>query len=883
MIRRLGDSIRRLVGRRRFEREMAEELGAHLDHRIDDLVRGGYSRAEATRRARAEFGSIEGTKEAARAAVGVRWVDEVSGDLRYTIRTLRRSPGYALVAIATLALGIGANTAIFSVVDGVLLKSLPYPEPDRLVHLASDYTLSSLWTYRSDAVSYVSVAGYRSIGAVNLFAAERPERIQGRLVSSEFFSTLGVDAALGRTFRSGEDGPGAAPVAVISDALWRRRFGADPAILGQGILVEGTPREVVGVMPARFAFPAVGTEIWLPVVLDPKLHASVWGDPSTTLIGRLRAGVTVAQADAEHRALLPRIRDAFPWRMPDNYGQSPDNHVRPLDQVITAGVERRLTLLLAAVGLVLLVACVNVANLNLSRLAGRDREIAIRQAIGGTRLRVARQLVVEQLTVAAFGGAIGAGLAVVGTPLLIRWLPSDTPRLDQVAVDVGVLGFTALASVLAAVLTAVAPLLRIPGAARVDALLVGGKETRSAPSRGRMSAILVVTEVALAVVLVVGAAILLRSLRALLQVDPGVRTERIVTARVSPNPVWCKDQAGPCTCQPTGTCQAFFPTALDQLAAIPGVTAAAFANYLPLDGGQYQFPMDIEDHPVPAGQSAHLLGSHVVSGGYFAVMGIPILEGRPFASEDRADREPVAIVSRALAERYWRGRSALGKHVKPVWMPKPATIVGVVADVRYDRLEREHPSFDFYFPMAQWGEGQMTAVLRSALPAATLEPLLRSAIAAVDRTAPVSRVRAMDEVVRASTASPRTTTGLIGLFAAVAVLLGSIGIYGVLSYGVTQRRREIGIRMAVGARPNLVRAMIVGRAARLLGAGVVVGLTVAWLAASVLEGFVFGIGVRDPLSYAAVPILFAGIGLLASYLPARRATKVSPIEVLRAD
>lgn len=591
----------------------------------------------------------------------------------------------------------------------------------------------------------------------------------------------------------------------------------------------------------------------------------------------------MARADAEHRALITRVRDAFPWRMPDSFGQVATNHVRPLSQVMSAGVERRLTLLLVAVGLVLLVACVNVANLNLTRLAGREREIAVRQAIGGTRWRVARQLVVEQLVVAGAGGALGAGLALVGTPLLIRWLPPDTPRLDQVAVDLGVLGFTAVASLAAGLLASVGPLLRLPKAARAEVLVAGAKGASASLSHGRLSALLVATEVALAVVLVVGAGILLRSLEQLLSVDPGVRSERIVTARVSPNPVWCKDQAGPCTCDPGGSCQAFFPAVEERLAALPGVSRVAFANNLPLDGGQYQFPMEIEDHPVAPGQPAHLLGTHVVSAGYFEVMGIPIEQGRAFTPDDRIDHEPVVVVSRALANRFWPGVVPLGKHIKPVWMPKLAAVVGVAADVRYDGLSQESPNLDFYMPMTQWGQGEMIAVARSVLPASALEPLVRSAVAAVDRTAPVSRVRDMDEVVRASTASPRTTAELIGLFAAVALILGSIGVYGVLSYGVTQRRREIGIRMAVGAEPNDVRRLVMGRAGRLVGAGVAAGMVTAWLGASVLRGFAFGVGVRDPVTYAVVPVLFAAVGLFASYLPAHRATRVSPTEVMRAE
>ncbi len=884
MIHRLRDSLRVLFGRDRFERDMDAELRAHLEHQVDDLLRQGVSRPEALRRARAAFGAIEGTKEAARAARGVRWADELRGDLRYALRTLSKSPGYAAVAVATLALGIGANTAIFSVVDGVLLKPLPFPESGRLVQINFGYPLGALWTYRSAATSYQGVAAYDYAGELNLFVSGEAERIKGRPVSAEFFSVLGVSALRGRTFQSGEDGPGAAPVAVISEALWRRRFGADPGVVGRSIQIDGTPRQVVGVVPRSFAFPAVGTDVWVPIKLDPKLVASVWGARDATYIGRLKPSITLAGADAEHRALIPRIRDAFPFKMPVNYGNSADNHVRPLGEAIGEGVKGRLALLLAAVGLVLLVACVNVANLNLTRLAGREREIAVRQALGGSRLRVARQLVVEQLVVAGIGGLLGVAVATITTPALVRSLPPDTPRLDQVAVDPRVLLFSGFAIVIAALLASLGPLVRLPHTGKAEVLVAGARGSSAGPRRARLTALLVGTEVTLSVVLAIGAIILVRSLGRLLAVDPGVAVERLTTARVTPNPVWCKDQAGPCTCDSAnGRCLAFFPALEEHLAAIPGVRGAAMGTTIPLDNGQFTFPMDIQDNPVPPGQPAHMLGTHTVSPGYFAVLGIPLLAGRTFTPSDRTDAEPVVIVSRALADKYWPGGSAVGKHLKPVWIPKWATIVGVVEDARYEGLSVERPSEDFYMPMAQWGVGSVTVVLKSDLSAEVLERVLRKEVAIVDPTATVTQVRSMGEVVTASAASPRTTATLIGLFAAMALVLGAIGVYGVLSYGVTQRRREIGIRMAIGAAPSAVKRMVLREGARLVVGGVAAGLLVAWLAASVLKGFVFGVGVRDPLTYAAVPLLFAAVGIAASYFPARRATRVSPTEVMRDE
>ena len=882
MIHRIRDSLRVLLGRRRFEREMDAELRSHIELAADDLMSRGVPREEALRRARAAFGALDGAKDAARQARGVRWADELGGDLRYAFRTLWKSPGYAAVAIATLALGIGANTAIFSVVDGVLLKPLPFPESHRLVHVTRDYPMGALWTYRTAATSYTNVAVYLYDGELNLFADGTAERIQGRTVSSEFFAVLGISPLMGRGFREGEDAPGAAPVAVISEGLWRRRFGADGRILERTIHVDGTARQVVGVLPASFGFPKAGTDLWIPIKLDPKLHGSVWGAGGTTFIGRLKPGVTLAQADAEHRALITRVRDAYPWRMPDNFGQREENHSRSLEEVIGQGVRGRLLLLLGAVGVLLLIACVNVTNLNLTRLAGRERELAVRQALGGSRLRVARQLLVEQLVLATLGGGLGLLVALIGTPLLLRFLPPDTPRLDQVAIDLRVLGFTALAILVASLLASLGPLVRLPRTGRAEVLGAGNRGSSAGPRRARLAALLVSTEVALSVVLVIGAAILLRSLGSLLRVDPGVVVERLTTARVTPDPVWCKDQAGPCTCPPGGECKGFFPTLEERLAALPGVRGVALTTMVPLDGGWTGYAMDIEDHPVEPGKPAHILGMHAISPGYFGVLGIPVLAGRPFNAADRTPGEPVVIVNKTLADRRWPGGKAVGKKLKPVWMPDWATIVGVVADVRYEGLSQP-PTEEFYLPMAQWGVGSVVAVLQTDLPASSLELVLRREVASVDPTATVKDVRSMNDVVLASAASPRTTTTLIGLFAAMALLLGAIGVYGVLSYGVTQRRREIGIRMAIGAAPGAVKGMVLRQGAGLFAGGVIAGLGAAWLAASVLEGFVYGVSVRDPFTYLMVPLLFAGVGFVASYLPARRATRVSPTEVMREE
>ena len=869
---RLRDSLRTLLFRRRFEREMVDELQFHLEEAEADLIRRGVAPAEARRRARAGFGAIDGVKDEARDARGVQWLDELRGDLRAAVRTLRRSPGYAIVAIVTLGLGIGANTTIFSVIDGVLLSPLPFPDSDRLVRITAAYPNGALPIYRRDAVSYQGVGAYAYQAEVNLLIGDEPERVSGRAVSPGLFQVLGVAPIHGRTFRAGEDEPAAAPVALVSEGLWRRRLGADPAAIGRTIVIDGVPRELVGVLPGQFSFPTPGTEVWIPILLDPGNPSALWFSSFSTFVGRLRDGVSIAAADGEHQALIPRIRGAFPWRMPDTWGTSGDNHVRPLGAAMGAALQGRLFLLFGAVGLVLLVACVNVANLNLTRLAGRGREIAIRQAIGGTRFRVARQLLVEQLVIAGLGGAAGVGLAALGTPLLVRWLPTDTPRLDQVGLDGRVLAFTAAAALLAALLAATAPVLRIRRVKRVEVADLTGR--RAGPARQRLAGSLVVAEVALAVLLVTGAGLTLRSLAALLSIDPGIRTEQVVTARVTPNPARCSTEVE--------SCHLFYASLLDRIRGVPGVRDAAAGTTVPLDGRAAGFAMAVEDHPVQPGGDAWMLDGHVISPAFLGILGIRVEEGRAFTAQDRLEGAPVALVSRSTADRFWPGQSALGKTIKPVWRQPWITIVGVVSDVRFGRLD-EPPRLDFYLPVSQWPAGSMTLLLRSDRPPASMEPALREALAAVDPTAPLSRIGSMDRIVKDSVASPRTTATLLALFAAVGLVLGGIGIYGVLSYRIAHRRREIGIRMAVGADPRAVRHLVVGQAARLIGGGVLIGLAGAWTGAELLRSFVSGIDVRDPTTFALVPLVFALVGLGAAYLPARRATRVSPTETLKAE
>jgi predicted permease len=878
MIAGLGRVLRSLLGRRRFEHDMSDELRFHLESQAARLESQGLSPEAAMRRARAQFGSVEGAKEAARESTGLRLFDELRGDVRYALRGLRRSPAYAAVAVVTLALGIGANTMIFSVIDGVLLRPLPFPESGRLVQVAV-YPNGAFPLYQQSSL-YAAVGAYSYQGELNLLSDGVPERVSGRLVSAGFFGVLGVEAQAGRTFRAGEDQTGADPVAMISDGLWRRRFGADPDVIGRMVAVDGISHEIVGVVPRGFNFPTEGTEIWVPITYHFSQPIPLWNSAST-IIGRLKPSVSIAAADAEHRGLIDRVREGYPWPMPKAYGQGEENHVRPIAQVMTAGVRARLFLLLGAVGLVLLIACANVANLNLTRMAGREREVSVRQALGGTRGRIARQLLVEQLLLAGVGAVAGVGIALVGTPLLVRWLPAGTPRLETVTIDGRVLAFTAAASILAAVLAALGPILRVPmGAPGSAALRDGGRGASHGTGRSRLSGALVITEVAVAVALVVGAGLVLRSLAAMLAVDSGLDVRRLVSARVTIDPPECLELDATAV----APCRAFYQRLEEALGAMPGVRRFALSNQLPLEDRGGDIPVDIEDHPRPPSEPAHLLVRHVVTPEYFDMLGFTKEEGRLLTPADRRGAPAVAVASRLLADRYWPGQSAVGKRFRPVWW-KPdewITVVGVVADVRH-RGAWDQPGLVFYAPLSQAPQAGSYALVETSLALPAFESGFRALVRSVDPRVPVSRVQAMPDVAAASVAAPRVTAVLLGGFALLALVLGAVGVYGVLSYGVSQRRREIGIRMAIGAEPGAVRMMVLRRAGALVAGGLGLGLAAAWLGASAMRGFVYGVSTRDPLTYAAAIGLFGVVGLAAAYLPARRATRVEVLGVLKEE
>ncbi len=799
-------------------------------------------------------------------------MDSLLQDLRYATRTLLKSPGFTIVAVLTLALGIGANSAIFSVVNAVLLRPLPYAEPDRLVAASPGLMLGEYLLARTEPQSFQQVALYRPDVGLNLSHGGNPERLTGAYASTNLFATLGVQPLLGRTPVPGEDQPGQAQVVVLSHGLWQQRFGADPGVIGREIRIDGEPRVVIGVMRPGFHFPSAGTQLWIPFVLDPGAVVALWGGGGGQVVARLKPGVTHAQAQAEMRALGPRFREANRLWTPDEDYRS-DTQVVPLREHMVGDVRTRLLVVLGAVGCVLLIACANVTNLLLARASARQREVALRTALGAGRGRLVRQLLTESVLLAAVSGVVGLLLAYWGVNLLVASLPADTPRLAEIGINGWVLAFTLGISLLTGLIFGLFPALRASRPDLQASLKASGRAAGIGSRERRLSSVLVASEVALAVVLVIGAGLLVRSFWELLQVDPGFRAGNAVSARITPPDVRYGDAAQQ---------RSFYRELLQRVEALPGVRSAEAVNELPLVGGVASFAFEVEGVPYVTG-AAPTAGDRKVTPGYVRAMAIPLLQGRALTEADREGAPEVALVNQTMAREFWPGESPVGKRFKPVWWrDKWLTVVGVVGDVKHDGLASEARP-EIYRPFVQEPTSAMTLVVHTTSSPRALATNLRAAVAAVDPEVPISDIRTADQLISASVAIPRFTMLLLAGFAAVALLLGAVGIYGVISYAVSRRTQEIGVRMALGARAGDVLGMVVRQGVGVALIGTVIGLVAAFAATRVLASLLFGVSTTDPLIFAAVPLLLVGVALLASYLPARRAARVDPMIALRAE
>jgi putative ABC transport system permease protein len=880
--------LRSLLRRAGVEEELSDELLFHFEKQIEENRARGMAPEEARYVALREIGGVEQIKEECRDMRRLNHIEAFLQDVRYGLRQLRRTPGFTAVAILTLALGIGANTAIFSLVNGIMLNPLPYSEPDRLVSAWSEPAPPGLLEALRRQGRTLDLAAYTYASGFNLNGAS-PLRLTGSTVSANLFSFLGARPELGRVFEAGEDVPGADQKVILSHAFWQSRFGALPDVIGRSVQIDGVTREIVGVMPATFQLPSDKAQIWVPMHLDRGSVGAYWGLWSYQLIGRLKPGATVAQANAEEEILRPRILKLFPWQMPDDWGEG--RHVTPWQQQMVGDVHSKLLLMLGAVMLILLIACANVANLTLARAGSRQREIAVRAALGASRRRIVRQLLTESLLVGAGGGAAGLIAATGGLHALKSLLPADTPRLAAVSIDPRVLTFTAAVAIFTALIFGLAPALRASRVNLDHSLRGDAARSGMGVDRRRLSSTLVVGEMALAMTLVIAAGLLVRSLWILSRIDAGFETGRLVTARLTPNGNWCQGLD-------SERCRQLYGDVLERLRALPTVEDAAAADNVPLNGRVYPSPLAIEDHPLPQGFDPYQAWEFTVTPEYFHTLRLPLLKGRTFTA---ADYHPpaakdqlgssVVVISATTARRFWPGQDPIGKRLKVSWQKPWRTVIGVVGDVREYSLApswaaSSNTEGDIYYPYyagLESSQRDMTVIVRARGLPSQIERDLRAIAANVNPDVPVSEVRTMDGVLSASVSAPRSTMWLFLAFAALALALGAVGIYGVLSFAVAERTHEIGVRMALGAVPSDVLRGVLGDGVKLAALGIAAGLAAALALARVLGGFLYGVGPRDPLTFAVVALLLVVAALLASYIPARRATAVDPLVALRHE
>ena len=806
-------------------------------------------------------------------------------DLRYAIRMLGKRPGFTAVAIITLALGIGANTATFNVVNAVLLRPLPFREAGRLVSVNHSYPKAGGTTFIS-APGFIDYRGQSDLfensavttgWTTNLTGQGEPERVQGRLVSADFFSTLGFVAAHGRVFLEEEDRPGKNRVVVLSHGLWQRRFGSDTAILDQQLTLNGENYTVVGVMPADFEFNS-GDELWAPLGFTPELLApNQRGNEYLWMIARLKSGVTLAQAQSGMDSVAAQIREQYPNLYPAESGWG--LALNPLQDDFVGDVRPLFTMLIFAVGFVLLIACANVANLLLARATSRRKEIAIRTAMGASRLRILRQLLTESVLLALLGGALGLALSAWGVKLLVA-LNDKIPRSKEIGIDFRVLGFTLGVSLLTGIIFGLVPALQISKAGEAETLKETGRSSPVTFGRFGSRSMLVVAEVAFALVPLIGAGLMLKSFAHVLEVNPGFQKQNLLTLRLA-LPV--------STYREIPRVKAFYQQILQKIESIPGVISVGGVTGLPMAPSSLRGPFMIEGRPTNPGEATPNSDRKVTTTNYLKTMEIPLIRGRYFTDQDNAESVGVVIIDDAFAKRYWPDEDPVGKRISfegPPNNPRWREIVGVAGYVRNYGLDVEAKEV-LYYPHLQSAVREMGLAVRTEGDPKGLSAAVRNAIQSVDPQQPIFRVSTMEQIVADSTTQRRFTTLLLAVFAAVALLLTAVGLYGVMSYSIAQRTKEIGIRMALGAQRSSVLKMVIGQGMTLALAGIILGLALSLVLALLLGHYIkdllFQVSAIDPTMFLIIAVVLGVAALLASYIPARRATKVDPVVALRYE
>ncbi|HEX8184768.1 MAG TPA: ABC transporter permease [Blastocatellia bacterium] len=801
-------------------------------------------------------------------------MDTLIQDLRFGIRTLLKNRGFTAVAVIALALGIGANTAIFSVVNAVLLRPLPYQDAGQIMTVMYEGRMPVApadyfdWKEQNRVFEHMAAAQYWQ---PNLTGEDRPEQLWALQLSAEMFDLLGVKPALGRTFLSNEDRPGNERVVVLSHRLWQRRFGGDPAIVGGAITLDGASYEVIGVMPPAFRFApfwATKAELWVPLNLAPR--ANDRRGSSLRVFARLKPGISREQAQSEMTAINLRLEQQYP--------ESKKNlslMVDPLQEAVVGNIRPALLILLGAVSFVLLIACANVANLLMARATTRQKEIAIRTALGAGRWRLVRQLLTESILLSLTGGALGLLLALWGVKALVALSPANLPRVESISLDSSVLYFTLAVSLLTGLIFGLAPALQSSRLDLNESLKEGGRGSTEGARRNRVRRLLVVAEMALALVLLIGGGLMIRSFARVQAIDPGFNPHNVLTFVVS--------LAGS---QHSTRPQrlAFFDQLLNRIEALPSVESASAINHLPLAGDIWGLGFTIEGRPVPPPEERLAAVYRIVRPGYFKTMGAAIIKGRDFSERDRNDSPAVVIINESLARRHWPGEDPLGKRmVVTDGDDRPREIVGIVKDLKQSDWTAE-PKPEMYLPHLQSAEPRyMTLVVRSASDPMTLVAAAQSEVWAIDKNLPVSQVMSMEQVISDSIEQQRFNMLLLGIFAALAMALAAIGVYGVMSYSVTQRTHEIGIRMALGAKRGDVLWMIVKQGVIITAIGVCLGLAGAFVLTRLMSSLLYGVSATDPVTFVVIPLVLTGVALGASFVPALKAAKVDPMIALRYE
>ncbi|MFL6275034.1 MAG: ADOP family duplicated permease [Blastocatellia bacterium] len=885
MFRKLSRITQSVLRRNQREREMDAELRFHLEMETRKHRARGLSEPAARQAALRSFGGVELTKEQCRDARGGRFIETSLQDLRYGARVLRRNPGFTLVALLTLALGIGANTAIFSVIYGVLMRPLPYADGNRLVILHQQaplarvedmgFSVKEINDYREQAQTLDQVVEHHSMSFI-LLGGEEAQRVQTAVVSANFFDMLGIQALYGRTFLPSDDEKGADAVLVLSYNYWKQQYKGDPNIIGRVFRMNDRPHTVIGVLPPIPQYPSE-SDVYMPTVACPTRSSDRFIANRTfrmmNVFGKLKAGATVEQARAELSGIAGNLQKAYPDAYPENRGYAAT--LAPLQEELTRRAKPTFLILLGTAGLVLLIACANVANLTLARLMRREREMAIRAAMGAGRGRLIRQMLTESTLLAMAGGAIGLLVAAWGLQLLVNFAERFTPRAHEISIDGFVLLFTLVVSLGTGIVFGLLPAL---GSDRnLAGALKENSRTTAGAMRHRARSLLVVAQVALSFMLLIGAGLMLRSLVKLQAVNPGFNPESVLTLRVSSN--WSRLAT-------TEQYRDFMLRLLDRVKAQPGVLSAALSSTYPLNANSIRFgpfsrTFEIESRPQESGAPPLTADARTITPDYFETIRMPMIKGRAFAESDNDKAPLVAIINQTLARQYWGDEDPIDRRVTFDRGEHWLKIVGIVGDVKQYGLDHEVTA-ELYTPHAQNpGVGQL--LVRTATAPMAMSQLLRQTVYDVDPETAVDNVQTLERVRDESLASPRVTALLLGLFAALAMVITAAGIAGVMALTVTQRTHEIGVRMALGATSRNVILMVVRQGMTLVGLGLAAGAVGAFLLARMMSSLLFAVKPGDPLTFIAVAAVLVAVAMMACLLPARRVTTIDPMLALRAE